>query len=221
MKKLLVFFMVLFYYFYCSAGFGKPYTDIYLQKSKGVIQEVAPFQRPQSFFILSPNTTLILDKHVYLIVSTDIILQSDVCGDGVLIIKGNRIFRLDAHHYKIDKLYIESKPGVELQSTLMIGKELCVIEGNFYLNDYNIILDNCFVPIRTGKWGELVLNGSGCVIANQPPLVFSRLPSFKIKIPCYCNQASPVMFHFKLKKYYLPIESIVKSYQPIASRPPP
>lgn len=221
MKKLLVFFIVLFYFLYCSVGFGKPHTDNYLQKSKGVIHEVAPSQRLQSFFIFSPNTTLILDKHVYFIVSADIILQSDVCGDGVLIIKGNRIFRLDAHHYKIDKLHIENKPGVELQSALMIGKELCVIEGNFYLNDYNIILDNCSVPIRTGKWGKLVLNGSGCIIAHHPPLFCNRLPSFKIKIPCYCNQASPVMFHFKLRKYYLPIESTVKSYQPIASRPPP
>lgn len=222
MKKLPLVFIVLFFYLCSNEGLGKVTKAIILQKSKHNSIENAQYEKAQSVFLLSPNTSFIIEEGVIFTVSSDVILWSNVQGEGVLQIKGKRPLVLDAHHFKINRLFIDNEMGLELKSPLTIAKELYIIEGSFYLNNFNIILDRYSIRVRASEKGQLVFNGIGqVVVRNHEPLVSQSLLPFTPKAPCYTDLISLNPSNITNSKNYSFNGSVYKPFQLISPKPPP
>lgn len=183
--------------------------------------ESPKYEEEKSVFVLSPNTTLSINEDVILTVSSDVVLSSNILGEGIFLIKGNLPLLLDAHNFKIDKLHLESNSGLELRSPLTIGKELSIIEGNLYLNDFNITLANRLTRIHVGRKGKLVFNGKGVVFMNQEPLVSFNIRPISIKAPCYCSLKLTNLNNNVTIESYSSFVSIYKPFQLVSPKPPP
>ncbi len=222
MKKLPVVFIVLFFYLFSNKVLAEVPTATALLKNKLSKNESSKYEEVKSVFVLSPNTTLSINEDVILTVSSDVVLWSNIQGEGIFLIKGNPSTLLDAHNFEINKLHLENKNRLELRSPLTIGGELSIIEGSLYLNDFNITLNASALLIHSGKLGHLVFNGRGFIITkDKQPLISTKLPHSTVKTPYYYSVTLVSLNNVSTTENFLSVGSVFKPFQLISPKPPP
>ena len=97
--------------------------------------------KAQDYFQLNPFTTIRLANKSYLLVDADLKLNSDITGEGSLILSSRQDIRLSTRNNAIHKLCILNNTLVKLEGRLTIVKKISLIgKSTILLGDCDLIL---------------------------------------------------------------------------------
>jgi hypothetical protein len=131
------------------------------------------------FFRLNPFTTFRITENSRVLLNTNLTINSNMRGEGSLILSSQERIFIDANNKKIRNLIIQSKTKVRLKGHLQIMRKICIQgKGKITLGDFNLVLLPA-TQIDMSMRKQIVKTGIGCIVnSNQRSNLLSTFPNY-------------------------------------------
>lgn len=113
--------------------------------------------------IIEKGASVYVGKGSELSVAGDVDTDEPITGEGLLVLNGENVQRINAHGLTVPGIRIENAGNVELAGDVLIAKTLQLSNGKLRCNNFNLSLDANASIEKTGSTSWIETNGRGVV----------------------------------------------------------
>jgi hypothetical protein len=115
------------------------------------------------------ETSIKIGISTQIVIKSNLKIRSNIEGEGKLVINSRGDSYIDATNKSINNLSIISGGIINLKSNLTIHNQLFILDGNLYLNDFFLSIDESNV-LKGNSIHKIIKNGHGKIILQHSPL---------------------------------------------------